>query len=626
MGLRKTLKKRSFYDTINQRWLSKTHIPATETRIMQSYFMGKEINKELDSIIDAAKEGPIEEIRQSIRKAEGKIPVGLSAIIQLMQTMTGPRDISERIGWMCRNSMNAPLSIYIGGDPRDHTRCRVFIEEGNPSIGIPEYWLDREHTDKRKEYAIYCNRLASIVGIPNLSMGFEAEEEMAHQYPRIVDLLDTYNRINSMTWSELTRKYKTIDWSAMFVAYGLNEEDLPNLTFIVTSPSFVRRIQTRMESWSIDRWRGWFSLVATQWLASASPHGPLRAAWFAFKKFMQGIQADLTNEKLRNELILQLLPQTIGHMWTSQFCPVGLQKEATKIVKSIQAGAAVALRSTPWLSDKTKKEALKKLRLMDVQLAWPAVWDDTERGCTLNDKSLIENLLTISGNRADVNIKKLRGNCGKRDLTWDRPAYEVNAFYYPEQNRFVLPAAILRPPFYDPKRSVAWNYGAIGATIGHELSHAFDSDGRKYDEHGNLRNWWTATDSHEYKRRAAHMQRVFDNSTYRGLDVDGELTLVENIADLGGLEFALIALRSIKDLTKEDLREFFTAYTVSWQSKDRYKKAVQLLQVNVHAPPKLRVDLIVAQFDEWYEAFDIPVGHPQYVAPNKRIKFFGPNT
>ena len=627
--MRKTLKKGkndNFYDTVNKRWLHDTRIPDTETRITQTYFIRESINKELDAIIAKTTDGPIEEIRHSWKRAEAaRVPPGISAIIQLMQTMVNVRDISERMGWMRRNGMNAPLSIYVQGDPRDHTRCRVFIEEGDPSIGIPEYWLERDKAPVRAAYERYCDALSRITGIDNMKMGYEAEQEMAHQYPKGTDRWDVGGRSNIITWSALTKEYTTIDWVAMFVAYGFLEEDLPKLTYNVSSPAFTHRLQTRMRSWSIQRWQGWFSLVVTQWIAGCSPHGPLRSAWFAYKmQFMQGMKHDDTVEKLRNEIIRAVLPQTLGRKWVMEYCPPSLQRNILKMVRSIQNAAAAALTHTSWMSLKTRTAAVKKLRQMNVQLAWPSAWNDTEKGCTLNASNFVDNLLTLAGNSTDTNIKRLRTGCAKRELTWDRPVYEVNAFYYPEQNRFVLPAAILRPPFYDSTRSTAWNYGAIGATIGHELCHAFDSDGRRYDENGDLRNWWTPHDAHEYKVRARHMVSFYNNADYRGMPVDGDLTLVENIADLGGLRFSFEALKAVvgRPLTKVEVREFFTAYNVSWRSKDRYKKAAQLLETDVHSPPKIRVNLIVSQFDEWYEAFDITSEHPDFIEPKKRIQFF----
>ena len=202
----------------------------------------------------------------------------------------------------------------------------------------------------------------------------------------------------------------------------------------------------------------------------------------------------------------------------------------------------------------------------------------------------------------------------------------MNAYYYPDENKFILPAAILRPPFYDSTQSLAWKYGAIGATIGHELCHAFDAEGRLFDEHGDKRDWWTKHDDREYRRRSKQVVRLFDNTPYKGLAVNGELTLIENIADLGGLEFALAGLKAAMKpggVSRDDLRDFFTAFAVSWRSKDRLRRAEQLLTIDVHAPPQLRVDLVVRQMDDWYYAFDITDTSPDWIEPSKRIRFFG---
>jgi putative endopeptidase len=225
-----------------------------------------------------------------------------------------------------------------------------------------------------------------------------------------------------------------------------------------------------------------------------------------------------------------------------------------------------------------------------------------------------------------TNIKQLKnpdGCTGKRD-GWLRPVFEVNAFYYPEENRFLLPAAILRPPFYDPQKSLAWNYGGIGATIGHEFCHAFDADGRQYDVKGNLKNWWSERDDREYRKRAAQMVKLFESVPYRGMDVDGSLTLTENIADFGGIQFALAGLRAAlgRAIKKGELQEFFVSFAVGWRAKDRLRRAAQLLDVDPHAPPLLRVNHTVRQLNEWYEAFDITPDCPGYIPPEKRITFF----
>jgi predicted metalloendopeptidase len=202
--------------------------------------------------------------------------------------------------------------------------------------------------------------------------------------------------------------------------------------------------------------------------------------------------------------------------------------------------------------------------------------------------------------------------------------YEVNAYYYADENRFLLPYAILQPPYYNPGASLAANYGSTGATIGHEFCHAFDSDGRSFDEYGNKRMWWSKHDDAEYRKKAKHVRRLYESVEYRDMDVDGDLTLVENIADLGGMEFALGGLRLAmgRALTKAELRDFFESYAISWRAKDRLKRAAQLLNTNTHAPPMLRVNHVVRQMDDWYEAYDIDESYPGWIPPANRIHFF----
>jgi predicted metalloendopeptidase len=299
------------------------------------------------------------------------------------------------------------------------------------------------------------------------------------------------------------------------------------------------------------------------------------------------------------------------------------------MVETIRDAAVEQLRRTSWMSASTRAAAIHKLKKMNIQVGWPDMdtWTSPEELDGLSRTDLIGNILRLNAVAQRENVHLLMNGTGCRSplgRRWERPVFEVNAFYYPDENRFLLPAGILRPPFYDTKKSVAWNYGAIGATIGHELCHAFDSDGRMYDEKGDKRDWWTERDDREYKHRAARVVALYSSTPYRGMEVDGKLTLVENIADLGGLEFALAGLRSVvgRTVTKDELREFFTAYTVSWRAKDRLKRAAELLLVDPHAPPMLRVNHTLRQFDDWYAAFDISPECEGYVPPEKRIRFF----
>jgi putative endopeptidase len=212
---------------------------------------------------------------------------------------------------------------------------------------------------------------------------------------------------------------------------------------------------------------------------------------------------------------------------------------------------------------------------------------------------------------------------------WDDAIYAVNAYYYNDTNQMILPAGGLQWPFYHVKAPRGWNFGGLGAIVGHEMTHAFDSDGKEFDENGKKGNWWTHSDNREYNRRSKAIVALYNESKVLGHPVSGKLTLNENISDLGGLAIALDALllelnqvKATPKERKEAYQHFFISYAVSWRIKEKPEKVLQGLFLDKHAPAPLRVNLVVSQFDEWYAAFDIQPGDELYIQPNHRIRIF----
>jgi putative endopeptidase len=210
---------------------------------------------------------------------------------------------------------------------------------------------------------------------------------------------------------------------------------------------------------------------------------------------------------------------------------------------------------------------------------------------------------------------------------WDEGIYRVNAYYYNENNEMMIPYGTTLPPFYSTKFSNAWNFGALGSIIGHEICHAFDEDGRLTNEKGEKEKWWTRKDNLRYNHRSKELIALFNKQTVEGKHVNGKKTLSENIADLGGLAIALDALQHTlqnkdEEEQKEAYREFFIAFAVSWRTKYRPKKLQRAIELDTHAPAFLRVNLVVSQFEEYIEAFDLQPDDPMYREPKERIRIF----
>ena len=209
---------------------------------------------------------------------------------------------------------------------------------------------------------------------------------------------------------------------------------------------------------------------------------------------------------------------------------------------------------------------------------------------------------------------------------WDDPVYAVNGYYYSEANELVIPSGSLLEPFFSEFRPLGWNYGAVGAIIGHEMTHAFDEEGCEYDENGQKKKWWSVTDTRNYEKITRHLVKMFNEHSLMHKHIDGKLTLSENIADLGGLAIALDALNvrlegKTMEVKKAAYKQFFTAYAVSWRIKERTKKQLQGLFMDKHAPTPLRVNLVVNQFDEWYKAFNVSSG-AMFLPLDKRVQIF----
>jgi predicted metalloendopeptidase len=583
--------------------------------------MQNKINDELSAIIHAQPRGSV---ISTFLESWDTCRISVSLFMPAL-TMNSITDICKLMGWMNHAGVASPLWVYTQGDSTDHRICRIWIEEGDPRIGIPEYWLWSQYAAHRKAYAVYINRLAHILGLPILRRGYSAEREFASVFPPMGQR-QKGNTVLSL--GELKREFSVFDWDAFLTAAGYAKERQRDVSFRVTSRPFMHHLQSRLLNWSMDRWRGWFVCILAQWAAGNMPAGPLRSAWFAYNRaFLQGMKADMSPPRLRNAIVPLLMPNYLGKLWVERFCSKETRRKVEGMCERIRHAAATAIADTPWMAASTRSAALRKLKQLTIEVGWPdeKAWTTHETVCRLSPTDYFGNLIELSKAASDMNTS-LKGNC-RHPLggNWSRPVFEVNAYYYPDENRFLLPAAILRPPFWDPQASVSTNYGSIGSTIGHEISHAFDSEGRNYDDHGDRRDWWTDHDDRENRRKAGEIVRLFESRQYRGMSVNGEQTLVENIADIVGIQFALAGMADElkRTPTLAEYREFFDAYAVSWRAKDRRRRAAQLLVTDFHAPPELRVNHVVRLFEEWYAAYGVGPDCKEWIPPARRTRFFG---
>jgi predicted metalloendopeptidase len=349
-----------------------------------------------------------------------------------------------------------------------------------------------------------------------------------------------------------------------------------------------------------------------------------------FGRRLAGQREKTPQQVLVMNAIKERLPFELGAAFAEKYLPTDFKERTTAFVKTIQAAAIKRLGTNHWMSPIARRRAAEKVRRMELSVGYsPAALRQTRDLKTpLDPGRLLKNVYSLDEAATDFEVRKLSHNLPRG--FWQDPPYIVNAYYYHETNEIVVPAGNFLWPFFREREAIGWNYGAVGSIVAHEIVHAFDGEGRLFDAAGRLESWWTPADERRYEAEVKKLVRLFDSAPrVRGQKISGAATLDENLADLGGLAVALEALKGeLEDLGLDDaarerhMRDFFTAYAMSWRTKEHGARTLQRVITDQHAPFELRVNFIVPHFQEWYDAFGVEAGDKLWIAPGERIQIF----
>jgi endothelin-converting enzyme/putative endopeptidase len=322
-----------------------------------------------------------------------------------------------------------------------------------------------------------------------------------------------------------------------------------------------------------------------------------------------------------------VLGELVGQLYVEKYFQAEAKRRMNQLVGNLKSAFADRIKTRDWMGDGTKKQAFEKLSLFHTKIGYPDEWKDYSK-LDIDSPVLAENLIAYAKFEHDRDLQKLGGPIDRNE--WHMTPQTINAYYNPVMNEIVFPAAILQPPFFNMMADDAVNYGGIGAVIGHELSHGFDDKGSKYDGHGNLRMWWTPSDREEFERRAAGLVKQYSKfEPVEGNFVNGELTLGENIGDLGGLSVAYQAYRLslggkdapvIDGLTGD--QRFFLGWAQVWRRLYREPELLKRLVTDPHSPSEYRVNGIVRNMDAWYKAFNVKPDAELYLDPKDRVRIW----
>ncbi|WDI30747.1 M13 family metallopeptidase [Hyphococcus flavus] len=524
---------------------------------------------------------------------------------------------------------DAPFGVGIIPDPADTTKYIAFV--GQSGLGMPDrdYYLNEEDrfVEYREAYDDYVTSVFTLAGLDNPADRADAvialETELASVHWSQQDSRDIQKIYNPMSQEQLSALAPEFDWPIILSEAGLS--DVP--TFVVAQTTAIDRAAEIFANTGLDTIKDYLAFhfinAQTQNLSTDFDD----ASFEFFGKTLQGTEEKRERWKRGVQQINAGLGEAVGQIYVERHFPPSYKAEMEQLVSNLTSALEVRLQENEWMDDETREQALLKLSTFEPRIGYTEIWTDYSP-LEISKDSLLENALAITAFQWQEQLNRLGGPVDRE--IWPYPPQTVNASYNPLLNQITFPAGILQPPFFDPYADPAVNYGAIGAVIGHEIGHGFDDQGRRFDELGRIRDWWTDTANNRFQERADKLGAQYDSyEPIEGLNVNGTLTMGENIGDLGGLQMGYAAYHRYLDeccggeapvidgLTGD--QRFFLGWAQIWRAKMREDELRRRVLTDPHSPPQYRINGIVRNHDAWYEAFGVTEDDALYLPPEERV-------
>jgi putative endopeptidase len=519
------------------------------------------------------------------------------------------------------------FGIEIFSDLKDPDRYTVYVEQGGLGLPDRDYYLKPEFAAKKEAYQAYVAQMLGMIGWPNAEANAKAVTDFETQIADVswdkADLRDPDKSYNPMTTAQLSALAPGFDWKGWLTAADLGGRE----QVVVDANTAFPKIAALYNSTPLDVLKAYMAFHLADNAAGALSSRFVNANFEFRGRTLQGQEALPVRWKRGVRTVSGALGEAIGQIYVDKYFPPDSKAKMLDLVGNLKTAYRARLEGLSWMSPDTKAKALDKLAAMEVQVGYPKKWKDYSSMVVRAD-DLYGDVERGIAWQWDYQVKRLDKPVDRDD--WDSTPQTVNAFNQPTFNQLIFPAAILQPPVFDANADPAVNYGAIGAVIGHEMSHGFDDQGRKFDAHGRLTDWWTAQDAERFVDSSKTLGGQYERfPILDGAHIKGDLTMGENIADLGGVLAALDAYHAslhgkpapmIDGLTGD--QRFFLAYAQYYRNKWRDDMLRQLLVSDPHSPDKARVNVVLPNVDAWYTAWGVKPGDRLYLAPEQRVRIW----
>ena len=565
------------------------------------------------------------------RNAQGVAPVK-----PLMDEIAAIKDRKEIVPLMAKNYREGISGIFgtgIGTDIMNSNANQLGLYQGGISMPEKEYYSDNDEisTNIRNSFREHVKNMFILHGFTaeeaekNMEAVMEIETRLAAKHLSRVERRNPLNSYHKMSYAEMKKQIPSIDWDTFYSLLGINGIEDINLAH----PEAVKEAAKIIDKMPLEK------LIAyLQWRVIRSTANELtdaiEAESFAFYgTVISGKKVQQPRWKRALDAVNGALGDIIGELYVEKHFPPAAKERMTQLVKNLQVALGQRIDAQEWMSAETKKAAHEKLNTFTVKIGYPDTWEDYSKLIIDPALSYAENCRKMSVFGWDKHVEEKWGKPVDRD-EWHMTPQTVNAYYNPTTNEICFPAGILQYPFFDMNEDDAFNYGAIGVVIGHEMTHGFDDQGRQFDKDGNFANWWTEEDSKSFNERTQVIIDFFDKiEVLPGLNANGQLTVGENIADHGGLTIAMQAFKNataesplpVKDGFTPEQR-FYLSYSNVWAGNIRDEEIRNLTKSDPHSLSRWRVNGTLPHIDDWYTAFGITENDPMFVPAEERLNIW----
>ena len=564
------------------------------------------------------------------RNEEGIAPV--KPLLDEMEAARTKADLQKVQLKYAERGYGEPFGYGFGADEKNVTMNILNISQGGLTLGQKDYYLNNdEATVKiREAYKEHIARMFQLFGFTKAQAEakrdaiFRFETSLALISKSRTELRDPQANYNKMTLAELKALAPNILFEEMANAQGVKSEYLQEI--IVGQPKFMEGVDKLLTAMTADDLRAYMEWDVISGAANMLSDEIREANFDFFGRTMTGRQQDYPLWRRATNAVQGAMGEALGKMYCERYFPATSKKQMETLVRNLQIALGERIDAQKWMGDSTKQNAHQKLNTFYVKIGYPNKWTDYSKLEIDPSKSYYENMLAVRHWYLMKHIDEKAGKPVDRD-EWHMTPQTVNAYYNPTTNEICFPAGILQYPFFDPKADEAFNYGAIGVVIGHEMTHGFDDQGRQFDATGNMHDWWTASDAAGFNERADLYDRFFSAiEVLPGLKSNGRLTLGENLADHGGLQVAWYAYKNatakkplkVKDGFTADQR-FFIAYAGVWGQNITEQEIRQRVKNDPHSLGEWRVNGALPHIDMWYEAFGVKPGDKMYLPKEQRL-------